>query len=419
MDLKQLVVPMEPSDFTEAISAGNRAIFISGSSDKYKSLFDVPAFWECARASKPDGASVPRASMTSYQIPIAFEEGAIRRALKSKNSVCVSHIDRVSAPLRQLCLDLEAALGFPGSACVHCYISPTGTGYDFFHVDSGFAVTLQLAGSKKWEFNETPAIPWCTRVGGFREPGRLEWFGESDWHPNTDEVVPPQGKELVERTLQPGDLLVMPPGTWHRVQAVGGMSMSLNLKLTHTSSIDSLLQILRHQNLGNELYRKPVPFAAEADLISGKAPEAAVQTIAEQLQGLSRAFAALAEDQTAISLMWFRNFLGSQDNVAADNAPAIASDDTLEIPTQISPRISVEPDGSTALLAQGKILHVWGAGVAPLLRKVLAHRRFMVMDVQKWPEARELGVDSTHAILMRLMQAGLLRVTSADLRANL
>lgn len=412
MKLDELVAPMSPAAFIETLSAGNRVIFIPGDPGKFEFLFDASEFWDCARASKPDGASLPRASMTSYQIPLAFEEGAIRRALKSGNTVCVSHIDRTSDRLRRLCLNVESALGFPGSSCVHCYISPPGTGYDFFHVDSGFAVTLQLTGTKNWAYNETPAIPWCSRVGGFREPGRLEWFGESDWHPAAEDLGLPHDQEIIERTLHPGDLLVMPPGTWHRVQATNELSISLNLKLTHTSSIDSVLQILRHQCLGEVNYRKPLPFATNEDLLSGMVSEAAGNAIAEQLRDLSRTLAALAADPAAISMLWFRNFLGSQNNVVGDHVPEMTSDSVFEIPEQTSPRIAVLHDDSATLLAQGKILRVRGIGVAPLLRRILACRRFMTREVDSWPEARALGYEQTQAVLMRLAQSGFLRIVT-------
>jgi hypothetical protein len=403
---------MDLSSFAEALSRGQRPVWIPGPCDKFAKLFNEEAFWETVTKGKSDGAVVPKVSHTPYQLPLAFKKEPIVRALRSGATVCVSHIDKATESLRQLCLDAESALGFPGSACVHCYMSPPATGYDFFHMDSGAAVTLQIAGTKTWQFSEEAAVPWSTRVGGYREE-RLEWFGATDWEPVRGSFPSPDGQRIVERVLTPGDVLVMPAGVWHRVHSIDSTSMSLNLKLTHTSSVEGLLQMIRHLCLDDEFWRRPLPFASEEELRSGLMCETTRSELYEQLIRLSNTIREIASDDALVGRLWFRNFLGSQDDVVGADHEKLRDTDVLQIPPRVVPRLCVNSDGSATLLGQGKIMHVRGRLVAPLLRELLERQCFSVDDVHTWTGARGLDSDDIRQILKRLIRAGFLLVVAS------
>jgi hypothetical protein len=410
MDLKSVIAPMALDEFVAAISRSCAPVFVPGSADKFESLFSEADYWRSIDQGKPEGRSLPRVSLSSFQLPLAFERGVISRALRSGNTVCISHMDRALSLLRRLCLDAEAALGLPGSACIHCYNSPRGTGYDYFHMDSGAAVTLQIAGTKTWQYAERPAVPWSIRVGGYREGGRLEWFGETDWSPKPGTFPSPEDQGLVERTLSPGDLLVMPPGVWHRVVASETRSLSLNLKLTATPSIDGVLQIVRHLCLDEEAWRRPLPFASLEELRSGLPSEPTREALKEQMLLLSDMLRSLADDDDTLALAWFRNFLGSQEEVVGGSRGSLRDLDRVEIPFGVAPRLSVGRNGSTSLIAQAKILRVRGEAVVPLLREILARRSFRVAETEGWTSARGLHTSEVRQVLDNLVQAGFLRV---------
>lgn len=411
MDFESIIRPVSVDDFRASIAASDAPLFIPGSSEKFAELFSERAYWHCLRQGKPEGQTVPRTSFTQYQLPLAFEAGAVSRALRSGNTVCVSYMDRVHDGLRQLCLDVESLLGLPGAACVHCYVSPPGTGYDFFHMDNGAAVTLQIAGSKTWHHAESPAVPWCTRVGGYREDDRLEWFGASDWHPT--EPPSPWDQGFVERTLTPGDLLVMPPGVWHRAEATDTLSISLNLKLSATASIDALLQMVRQMCLYDERWRRPLPFASTDELQSGVASGRTQSELAAHVQRLSTTLQAIAEDSGTLARTWFRTFLGSQDDVGTGPDVSLTPQDRLAIPARVAPRLVVNADGTLALLGQGKILNVNGEAATDLLRALLEKRVFSLSEVAAWPQAQCLGPAGVRKTLEQLLHAGFLQLQNA------
>lgn len=408
-----MIAPIDRFSFADAISRTKTPVLVPGPSEKFDELFNSGAFWASVAKGKPEGVPVPTVSHTRYKLPLAFEKGAIDRALRSGSTVCVSHIDRASESLRQLCLDVESALGFPGSACVHCYISPPGTGYDFFHVDAGAAVTLQLAGTKTWEYSEQAAVPWCTISGGYREES-LEWSGDTDWQPAIGRFPSPEDQGTVERALTPGDLLLVPPGVWHRVHSTDSTSISLNLKLIHRPSVDALLRVVRQACLDDEFWRSPLPFASDGELHSGLLAEETRSALQEQLLRLSEVIQDIANDEAAVSRTWFRTFLGSQDEVIGTNRVDIGRTDVLEIPPRVVPRLAVSSDGSMALLGRGKTMHLRGGFVAPLLREILKRRNFRVDAVESWPSAGVLDARQIEQTLKALVRSGFLRVVDSE-----
>jgi Cupin superfamily protein len=407
VNFESIVAPLTIPDFIKAIKEC-RSVYIPGNVNKFKKLFSRKDYWDCAAKGKREGAMLPTVSMTAYQLPLAFDPGAIRGALRSGNTVCTSHIDRASRSLRMLCVDAETLLGFPGFASVHCYYSPPGTGYSFFHIDNGIAITLQLEGKKSWKYCEKAAVPWSARSGGYRETGRLEWFGDIDWQPRG--LQSPDEMGYSEKTLSPGDVLVIPPGVWHSVAADNSTSISLNLKLTAPPSIDGIMQILREICLHDTKWRTPFPFAKGTEINSGKITPGTKREIRDLLLSLTSAIQELANDGESLSQLWFGKLLGSQDNVVSSPEIAIKDSDTLYIPEGLRPRISISSQQSLALLGQNKTMEFSGKSIPNLIRDVISKRSFKLFKVASWPSARGCDRDSIKEIMQKLVDEGFLSV---------
>ncbi len=107
----------------------------------------------------------------------------------------------------QLVRDLEM------DTLVNLYVTPRGAeGFDF-HWDDHDVMVLQLAGNKRWFLNDSgPRLPRATE-----EPELVSQVG-------LDPSTPSR-----ELELQPGDLLYLPRGTWHRARALESASMHLTL----------------------------------------------------------------------------------------------------------------------------------------------------------------------------------------------
>lgn len=409
MNFRSVIEPAEPADVLTSICRGE-PIYIAGRSGKFEGLFTTPDFWAWADAGRREGSLFPRVFLTAYQLPLAFSREAIGRALRSGNTVCTSHVDKVSDVLRELCLDTEEVLGFPGTACVHCYYSPPGTGFSFFHMDSGVAITLQIEGTKTWKYALSPALPWTVRVGGYREAGHLDWFGDADWEPEPGSIPSPEAQGYVERTLHPGDVLVMPAGVWHSVSASDSTSVSLNLKLTASSALDGILDVVRQKCLPDVQWRGPLGFASRDETERGVPSPESLERLRGRLRGLMDIAQELLDDERELTRLWMRNFLGSQDDVRPGAASILTDHDVVRVPARLRPRVSVAPDGSVAVLGQGRILHLQGGAASDLLKQIFRERRFVVGKVGAWPSAAALSSTATRSVLQKLVETGFLAV---------
>ncbi len=409
MNLEEIIAPLPISEFSLHLSDGRIPLYIPGGPLKFQKLFNKLKYWECIERGKPEGAATPRASLSKFQLPVAYERGAIKRAIRSGNTVCVSHIDRASDSLRALCVETEALIGFPGAACVHCYTSPPGTGYDFFHVDGGIAITLQIEGTKDWEYADTSSLPWLTRVGGYREPGRLEWFGDPGWHPKEGTFSTPDVMKIQKQTLKPGDLLVMPAGVWHRVKSTDQTSLSLNLKLTHTTTIDVIIQLLRSACMDNELWRRPLPFTPAGGQDSWTPDAAGLSLYHDLLLQLKDAIDQLSLDANSFAVNWASAFVGSQNEIVPQpDFTLIDNNQVFALPQLVSPRVVAHGSHSATILGQGRMLSIRGEGVANLLQSILRAGPFDLSAALSWSSASSFTETDVRILLEKLVRAGFL-----------
>ena len=108
------------------------------------------------------------------------------------------------------------------------YASPDGCGFNT-HFDKGIATTLQIEGRKRWRYSTAPAVccptdnALVTPGGGVRYVGRTA-SSLASW----ERVEDVNQSSFEEVTLEPGDVLCLPAGTWHDAKAIG-RSLALNL----------------------------------------------------------------------------------------------------------------------------------------------------------------------------------------------
>ena len=111
---------------------------------------------------------------------------------------------------------------------VKAYASPDGCGFNT-HFDKGIATTLQIEGRKRWRYSTAPAVccptdnALVTPGGGVRYVGRTA-SSLASW----ERVEDVDQSSFEEVTLEPGDVLCLPAGTWHNAKAIG-RSLALNL----------------------------------------------------------------------------------------------------------------------------------------------------------------------------------------------
>ena len=159
-------------------------------------------------------------------------------------TICAGFLPE-TGPLGSLLAGLRRDLLTPGKPYFNCYHSPDGHGFNL-HIDDHPVLILQIEGTKAWRYSAVPGVVNPTR--GFQfPPGRaavkLPW----------GYFTRPEPDSLASVELGPGDVLYLPPGTWHEARARGS-SLALTLAYERVSATavmrdaiaDRLEQLIEH-----------------------------------------------------------------------------------------------------------------------------------------------------------------------------
>ncbi len=142
----------------------------------------------------------------------------IREMFEAGATICVTGIERAHPALQRAARRIENEIGFAGRVDFRAYLSPPASGFGF-HYDARIATSLQLQGTKTWWYSTQPEIEFPT---------------ENSNRGDMAETLRAVAKHKLRRvTLQPGHLLCLPAGVWHRAEAGSGGSLALNLAFNH------------------------------------------------------------------------------------------------------------------------------------------------------------------------------------------
>jgi len=130
-------------------------------------------------------------------------------AYRDTATVCSSHLERDVA--RAALLQTELGKWLLEVARVNCYRSPGGVGTPL-HFDAKHAMVMQTVGTKRWWVADAPGHPFPTR-NCVPLPGASTVFHDR-------KLVPiPNPASLRSLFMTPGDVLLLPAGTWHCTEA--------------------------------------------------------------------------------------------------------------------------------------------------------------------------------------------------------
>ncbi len=122
----------------------------------------------------------------------------------------------------------------------NAYYSPDKKGYSV-HFDAHPVWFMQIEGRKHWYIGRKPVFRNPPMTLGF-PPDRnvliLPWITV-----NKPELDNPE--QFMSVTLEPGDVVYMPPGTWHQASA-RGYSLALTLASARISAIELLFSVVQH-----------------------------------------------------------------------------------------------------------------------------------------------------------------------------
>jgi quercetin dioxygenase-like cupin family protein len=165
---------------------------------------------------------------------------------------------------------LEAALGAPqGIGAIRTFASAPGGGLEP-HYDQGETFIVQLEGTKELRLARNPSHPLLQFIAG--KPPVDEHYAE---YPHGFPTRAPPDEVVV--TLEPGSVLFLPRGMWHRTEASdSGPSYSASICIDTPAPADLLVSALRLYLRQSPLWRRPA--------YGAWGPQRAAET--ERLRGL-------------------------------------------------------------------------------------------------------------------------------------
>jgi len=366
--LCDLLAPMTPDEFI-AGSWERAPLVIRGAHDKFAELLDLDTF--LAVISDPreseDGRAVRLKAGTQDargdHVELAIVAAQVPQLVRAGMTIQAEDLDAHHPHFAALIADVRATLGIAAPMDVGAFLSPDGSGYGL-HYDATAMWTLQVEGEKVWHYGTVPAVPFppFNRVATAAERTSIT--------------------DLAEVRLGPGDLLYLPPGTWHRARAVG-RSLHASLTIRAADPFDLVRDALAPLRDDARWRRMPNGDAAR---VAGE--------LAERLAELRVAIAELSVERLAEA--W-------QARVAPRVAPIRRGEALARV---ASVRIVPGTADALGLEVGGAVLASLPAHAAGFLARLVETPRFSADDALGWDP--DYTWDDVEAVLRVLVELGIL-----------
>lgn len=292
MNFKTMIAPITTDVFFER-HWGRAPVSWSGRPDRFSNLgFDFDAVRKVIPAN-PSGIPLKaqyfdaagrhrELAITGNQVESLFDAGM---------TICLGHVEQLLPDMKDQVRAFRQSAGFSGALPVMCFWSPRGAGFGW-HYDEVGVFILQLGGSKKWWFSPTPAID-CPPASFVYSKEGIE-----DLKKRGLEVAPPRADEAQELVLQPGDMLYLPAGTWHRTEAQGDYSVALTIGAVNGAPDHLVNRCLTGWMRKDRSWSRALPFVEPA-LVAERVPPSVEQELTARLLRLKSYVSELTVEDLA------------------------------------------------------------------------------------------------------------------------
>lgn len=267
MNFEEILAPLDLQTYL-AHNWDGESRYIPGTPDKFRSLYELKDFFRTLHRAPESSlhitATRPKCEGTHAGPRERIFASEVCDRLRKGATVCVSQIDVADEKLNDLAIRARCSLGYVGETHVNAYLSPPGSGFDA-HFDARSIVNLQIAGRKKWNFEEAPSVRWPAG-NALLVKGRIEYCDEypASWELPTSKCDP-IWREVI---LKPGDVLCMPAGALHSAKAES-LSLALNLHFNALNVGHVLGEALSSQRVHQADWRHVPPILSGSGLHSG------------------------------------------------------------------------------------------------------------------------------------------------------
>jgi ribosomal protein L16 Arg81 hydroxylase len=178
-------------------------------------------------------------------------------------SLCFRDVHHRHVALGELVASIRQHTDFAGDLQTTCYLSPPGSGAPI-HFDCQHVLFCQVSGEKRWRFSRRPAI----QIPSFsilpedlalpEMAPKLAALGYS--------VTGVDECELDEVMLRAGDVLYLPPGTWHEPRTLGEHSLHFTLTFVPVGFWHLLFTALKLSVMTRPEWRRDLRFESTLPL---------------------------------------------------------------------------------------------------------------------------------------------------------
>lgn len=215
----------------------------------------------------------------------------IQSSFDAGMTVCFNQVDSVLPAMRARLNAWRRSLRFAGKMNFSCYWSPDGAGFGI-HYDDRPVFICQLEGKKQW---------WYSREPAFREPRANFLYDPADvvrMKAAGLAIEPPDERALETAVLEPGDMLYLPAGTWHKTAAVGA-SRALTLRTFNATPASVAQHVVEQLFDADAIWRTPLPIVDRAETPEDRAHPAVTEVLVERLRTLQAFVAQLTPEDLA------------------------------------------------------------------------------------------------------------------------
>src|SRR4051794_5212352 len=243
--LAELVWPLLKGEFLELLCRRELVYRPGANGDSYAPLIGWPALRRMIQAGdypnkRPDDIRVTR---DSHIVPAErwttggkVDPAKLDEFLAAGFSVVLIHLDEHVPALAAVCDEIRTQTQ-EGAFIGAIITSGAGTGAFKIHYDPEDLLILQVEGRKRWQIFGPPVSNPVRRMP--KQP-------------------PPDGTEpIFDEVLEPGDLLFVPGGNWHRCES--GLSTSVHIGVFFLPPTGwHAANLIVRQSLSEELFRTPL-----------------------------------------------------------------------------------------------------------------------------------------------------------------
>lgn len=218
-DREPVLIPGSPARIRDFLSAdfGREKLFSLLARAEEQRGFELQAFaFPATRVIE----GFEHEELPSY--PIGIE--AARRILSGGSDAALNivNLEGFDRGLLKFATRMRRALSLAGRTELAFFYHPPCGGGIRLHYDYGATFHLLLEGKKKWRISRHPHQRWPRSWGSTLRDGSLAIF-EPGREP---QLIDRERLELLEFSMEPGDLIYLPAGAWHETESAGSLGLT-------------------------------------------------------------------------------------------------------------------------------------------------------------------------------------------------